>query len=68
MANRVTARRFIGHVAVVESVSKMRFSVSTVNQSLTLQLMSSATHAHFARKAVNSVDGCLILGSMLDPC
>lgn len=68
MTSRVTARHFIGHVAVVDSVSKTKFSASTVNLSVTLQLMSSVTRAHFARKVVNSVEGCLTLGSMLVLC
>lgn len=68
MTSRVPARHFIGHVAVVDSVSKTKFSVSTVNLSVTLQLMSFVTRAHFARKAVNYVEGCLIPGSMLVPC
>ena len=68
MTSRVTARHFIGHVAVVDSVLKTKFSVSTVNLSVTLQLMSSVTPVHFARKVVNFVGGCLTQGSMLVLC
>lgn len=68
MMSRVTARHFTGHVAVADSVLKMKFSANTVNQFVTLQLMSSVTPVHFARKVVNFVGGCLTQGSMLVPC
>lgn len=63
--SRVTARHFIGHVAVADSVLKMKFNVSTVNLFVTLQLISSVTRVHFARKVVNFVGGCLTQASML---
>lgn len=66
MTNRAAGRHFIGHVGAADAFWRMRRSVNNVRLHVTLQLTSAATRVLFVRKAVSSVVGCLILGSMLN--
>ncbi|CAL5351068.1 unnamed protein product [Camellia sinensis] len=64
---RAPARHLPGHVDAAEISWMMRCTVSNASQLVTLQLISSAMHVHFARKVVSSVVGFLILGLMPNP-
>ncbi|KAG5553712.1 hypothetical protein RHGRI_011562 [Rhododendron griersonianum] len=56
------ARHLTGHVDAVVALLRMMCSVSIANLFATLQPTSSATSARFARRAVSSTVGFLILG------
>lgn len=66
-SNREAARHLTGHADAVVALLRMMCSVSVANLFATLQPTSSATRARFARRAVSSAVGFLILGLRHNP-
>lgn len=63
---REVARHSIDHVGAAVAFWKMRCSVNSVNQPVTLQLTYSAIHAPFAKRPVSCVVGFPILAMVFN--